>query len=206
MGCDKVSGLVRGQIDVYRLHYVHGNRSPQPSHLFGKANQIQYSWGFLAAKLLGDGDPAYRIRAMYIEYENLADPDDPVTPPTFDRTEGTEYYNNLALSGSRDFLRVPLSVRPTLGIAAGYEDYFVDGVTGNKLTFVGQTQGSAGVHGKPCNSGVNSKVFGIALVGTPVFADATQDVVFARTYFDTGDQVLVQSSSHIGIMWSIVFG
>jgi len=128
-----------------------------------------------------------------------------VTKPTFGRDEGRDYYQDLSLSASRDFLRVPLLVQPTIGIETGFEDYFTAGVDGNKLTFFTQTQGTAGFHGKTFSDSVNSKVFGVALVATPVFADPTLDVVFARSYFDTDDQVEKLASSQVGITWDISF-
>jgi hypothetical protein len=170
-----------------------------------KPNQIQYDWGFIAAQTIGRGLFSYRIAAMYIEFENVASPGDPVTIPTFGRDEGTEYYDDLQSSGTRDFLRVPLLQDPMLGIATGFESYFTAGENGNKLTFFAQSQGTTGVHGKTFSDSVNSKVFGAALVATPTFADRTQDIIFARSYFPTAEQTLKEASSQIGISWEVSF-
>ena len=116
-----------------------------------------------------------------------------------------EYYDGLQYSGARDFLRVPLLQTPLLGVELGYDDYFEVGVSGNKLTFFAQTQGNQGVHGKTFSNGANSKVFGAALVATPAFADRTQDVVFARAYYDSGEQAVKEASSQLGIGWDIAF-
>lgn len=170
-----------------------------------KMNQIQYDWGFIAAQTIGRGLVAYRIAAMYVEFENVASPGDAVTIPSFGRDEGTEYYDDLQSSGTRDFLRVPLMQDPMLGIATGFEAYFTEDESGNKLTFFAQSQGTVGVHGKTFSDSVNSKVFGAALVATPEFADRTQDIIFARSYFPTAEQTLKEASSQLGISWEISF-
>lgn len=170
-----------------------------------KSNQIQYEWGAIAAQCIGKGNRNYRINALYIEFENVINPSDVVTVPTWGRDEGRDYYQDLAVSASRDFLRVPLSFEPTIGIEAGFEDSFIAGVTGNKLTFYTQTQGTSGFHGKAFTNAANSKVFGAALIATPEFADPTKDLIFARTYFDGPDQTVKELSSQVGITWEMSF-
>lgn len=157
-------------------------------------NQIQWSWGEIACHLFGDGNSSYKISAMYVEFENTA-----YIPsvPSYARDEGVEYYENLSLSGSKDFLRVPLLAAPSKELAAGYS-----GINFNQLTFLAQTSGTQGVHGKTFSDSVNSKVYGLALVATPVWSDRTQDLIFARKYYDTSDHVLKQASSQIGVSWT----
>jgi len=167
-------------------------------------NQIQYSWGMIAAQTIGRGDPRYHVNTMYIEFENVASPGDPVTIPTFGRDEGVEYYDDLVSSGVRDYLRVALLQEPLLGVETGYEEYFGDG-EGNKLTFFAQSQGTQGTHGKTFSDTVNSKVFGAALVAAPVFSDPTQDTVFSRAYFATDEQTVKEASSQVGISWEVSF-
>ncbi len=203
------SPLVQGRISLCRVWFSKRDRHPpyqrRVDPLFSKPNQIQYSWGFVAAQCIGRGDRSYRISSMYVEYENVAAPGDAVTVPVFGREEGQDYYSDLLLSANRDFLRVPLIIEPTIGIELGFEDYFTEGVDGNKLTFFTQTQGTQGFHGKPFSDAVNSKIFGVALVATPEFGDPSQDVVFARTYFDVSDQTLKLASSQVGITWDVSF-
>lgn len=165
-------------------------------------NQVQAHWAFIVAQLLRK-KPNYAINAMYLEYENVADPDDVVTAPSFAIDEGQDYYESLSSSGSRDFLRVALWGEPTLSINVGDEAYFAEG-EGNKLTFKAESSGTAGVHGKPFSAGVNSKVFGVALVATPVFADRTQDVVYSRAYYAADKQIVKSPSQQIGATWPIV--
>lgn len=205
---DKIHApLVHGNIGLYQVLRESGSRRDKPriKHLFNQPNQIQYSWGTVAAQTIGLGNRDYRINAMYIEYENVASPGDAVTVPSYGREEGVEYYQDLELSATRDFLRMPLIANPTIGIETGFESYFTEGVDGNKLTFYSQTQGSSGFHGKSFSDSVNSKIFGVALVATPVFADATKDIVFSRTYFDTANQTLKLASSQVGVTWDIGF-
>jgi hypothetical protein len=167
-------------------------------------NQLQYSWGFIAARALGLGDMSYQLDAMYIEFENVAAPGNPVTVPTYDRSEGLEYYDGLSASGVRDYIRTALVSNPAIGVKSGYESYFGTG-EGNQLMFFAQTSGATGVHGKTFSDSVNSKVFGAAIIATPVFADPTQDVIFARTYLGVSEQVEKLASSQIGITWEVSF-
>jgi hypothetical protein len=199
------SCCVKGRVTLWQIDEKTGLRTP----IVRKSNQIQYSWGFIAAKQLGyrrtTDRPDYHISAMYIEYENQADPEVPVSVGAFDRDLGISHYDALALSSDRDFLRIPLRLEPTLSIAAGFEEYFIDGENGNQLTFFAQTAGNTGINGKPFSANDNSKVFSAALVATPVFGDRTRDVIFARTYFDIADQTTKAPSSQIGITWDIAF-
>lgn len=206
---ESISGI-RGRVGLWRVRQRGKQRRRDGLErwvepITCKPNQIQYHWGFIAAQTIGKGLAKYRLSAMYIEFENVASPGDPVTVPAFGRDEGTEYYDALQSSGTLDFLRVPLLQEPMLGIVSGFEDYFTAGETGNRATFFAQSQGVVGVHGKTFSDVANSKVYGVALVATPVFADRTQDVVFARTYFSLGEQTLKEASSQIGISWDIDF-
>lgn len=196
---------VRGSVALWRVDPLSGAKTL----LHSQPNQIQYSWGHIAARQLGfkrqAGRPDYHISAMYIEFENLPAPGDTVTVPSFNRDLGLEYFNELLDSSTQDFLRVPLRLEPTLGISTGYEAHFTAGVDGNQLTFFAQTAGVVGVHGKTFSHTVNSKIYAATLVATPVFSDRTQDVVFARTTFSGANQVTKESSSQIGITWDIAF-
>jgi len=195
---------VRGRVSVCRVDDQTGLRIP----LFAKPNQIQFSWGAVAAQQLGfaprPGRPSYHIAAMYVEYENLSNPDLPVSVAGFGRDLGIVYYNELVDSSVQDFLRVPLRLDPTISITSGHAAYFTAG-QGNQLTFFAQTAGNAGMHNKTFSHTVNSKVYAVSLVATPNFSDRTQDIIFARTYFDIGDQTVKEASSQIGITWDIAF-
>ena len=45
-------------------------------------NLVVYEWGAIVSRLLATGDVAYRIGGMYLEFENVDTPGDPVSPPT----------------------------------------------------------------------------------------------------------------------------
>lgn len=165
-------------------------------------NQIQWTWGDIACKLFGEGREEYKISAMYIEFENTASPGDEVLAPSFDRSEGIEYYSALSSSPTRDFLRLRLISSPKASIVSGYEN---SAVSANQLTFFAQTTGGTGVHGKTFSAGANSTVFGLALVATPKWEDRTGDLIFAREYYPEAQQVLKQASSQIGVSWTEQF-
>lgn len=204
MAKDTISG-VRGRVTLWR---VEDSGLMLPIH--SQHNQIQYSWGFIAAQQIGyrrqAARPDYSVSAMYVEFENVADPENAIAVATeFERDLGVQYYNDMLASATRDFLRVPLRMEPNLSISAAYAEYFTAGETGNQLTFFAQTAGAQGVHGKTFSHSVNSKTFAAALVATPDFSDRTKDVIFARTVFDINDQVTKEASSQIGITWDVAF-
>jgi hypothetical protein len=161
------------------------------------------SSGFAIAKALGLGDVSYKINRMYVEFENVATPATPVSVPSFSNTEGRDYYANLV--APKDYLRVPLLGDPTLGIVPGYEAYFTAGVDGNQLTFLAQTEGSVGMNGTTFSNGLNSKVYGIALVSAPSDSDETQDVIINRDYYLVADQQVKPASGQLTISWELGF-
>lgn len=207
---DKLNGNngVRGHITLWRVDPETGLRTP----VGAQPNQIQYSWGFIAAKQIGyrpnPERPNYHISAVYMEFENQLDPEDEISVDPFDRDLGINYYNALGDSVSRDFLRIPLIVEPLGSVSAGYEANLPTEQQLNKLTFFVQTSGTQGVHGKEfshAGEGGTSKVYSAALVAAPDFGDRTKDVVFARTVFQVANQVTKEASSQIGLTWDIAF-
>ena len=190
---------VRGDYTFYHVREDDGSWVP----LFDRKNTILFSWGFLAARALGLGDPAYKVAAAYLEFANVVNPGDPVPVPTYDRSAGLSYFTGLPVS--QDYLRVPLAGAPAIDNAPGYEPYFVAGTSGNRVTFTAQSAGSQGVLGRPFSDAANSKVFGITLVATPVVGDPTQDVILSRGYFRTADQQLKQTGLQLGVRWRIAF-
>ncbi len=170
-----------------------------------RPNQIQYDWAKVATQCIARGNSKYRISAVYAEFQNVASPGDPGIPPAYDRDEGVEYYTGL--SGTYDYLRLPLLTEPSLSVESGYEDHFTgEGDDNNAVTFFAQTSGTVGVNGLPFGVASNSLVIGIALVAVPVPADRTRDVVFGRAYFDTAEQVPKTASHQVGVSWTQVFG
>jgi hypothetical protein len=164
-------------------------------------NLVLYNWATVMGKLLIDGLPHWRIQYLYLEFENVANPTTPVTLPTFGRTpaDGWPYYQGLSTSTNRDFLRLPVLVRQlTSDDTSKYPQ-------GNIATFLAQSAGLEGFHGKPFNDTVNSKVFGAALVVSPEPLDPTQDLVFSRAYFPASQQMVKTASSQIGVEWSLRF-
>lgn len=163
-------------------------------------NLTLYDWGTVVAQLLRnspDGKP-YNLSAMYIEFEN--NNGDDVSVPEPSRDENYSYYASLIDNPIRDFLRVPI-ISTSLDST---DDNLFPG--GNDLHLFAQTAGLIGFHGKEFSQNVQSRVYGGALVATPDFADATQDLVFARRYYeDTDDQLIKVASSQIGQEWELIF-
>ena len=207
---DKVTAKdgVRGHITLWQVDDKTGLKVPVGE----QPNQIQYSWGFIAAKQIGyRPNPErlnYNISAVYLEFENQVDPEVEISASPFSRDLGIGYYNALIDNPTRDFLRIPLIIEPAGGVSNGYEANLPTEQQLNKLTFFVQSVGTTGVHGKPFSHAAyngTSKVFAAALVAAPIFSDRTKDVIFARTVFLPQNQVTKEASSQIGLTWEIAF-
>lgn len=208
MATDKINAGgfgVRGRVTIWRVDEKTGLKTP----VCEQPNQIQYSWGFVAVKQLGyrpNPDRLnYNISAIYIEFENQADPEVAVAVSAFSRDLGVSYYNGLSTSNNRDFLRIPLSIEPAASVSTGFEANLPVDQQANQLTFFVQSSGTTGVHGKTFSHTVNSKVYAATLIAAPSIGDRTKDVVFARTTFTEANQVTKEASSQIGITWDIAF-
>jgi len=170
-------------------------------------NQALGWWGYAAALALSRGGPEYRIRKLYIEFMNVASSGDLVPVPTvtpLDPAEGIDYYTALASSPSHDYLRVNLLTTPEIAVESGYEDYFQVG-QGNLLRLYAQAADSVGQNGKSFDAAHLSKVYGTALVVSPVESDPTQDIVVARAYFSGGEQQLKVNGLQLGVSWEVPF-
>lgn len=155
-------------------------------------NLTLYDWAEINGMLLRnepDGR-AYHIGGLYIEFENNGGV--PVSAPTFDRSGGKSYYDSLSGSGTRDYLRVPMTAST-----------IADSGNGKLITFFGQTEGVVGVHGKTFSDTVSSRVFGAALVAFPVYEDDTQDIVHSRFYYESDNQLVKQAGSQITVTWPL---
>jgi hypothetical protein len=170
------------------------------------SNSLQLDWVVMASKLFGFGDRNYRIRGMYLEYQNVALVTDVATVPTYTRADNLTYYQGLSGLGDVGYLRVPLASTPGMSVSAGLQSYLgTNAPVGNALTCMALTAGVAGVNGVPFTVGVNSKLFGAALIAAPDWDDPTQDLVFARAYAPVGLQVIVPLGSQIVTTWDVTF-
>lgn len=203
------AGNVRGFVSLWRIDDVTG----QHKLIFEQHNQIQHTWGCLAAKALGlrpDGlGPSYNISAVYFEYENVLTPETTVVEPqSFSKTLNIDYYNTISVTPNRDYLRVPIIVAPQFSTASGYAGLLPTNQQFNQLTFFAQTTGTSGMSGRSFGANVGgraSKIYAAALVAAPDLDDPTKDVVFSRTVFSADNQVIKDASAQIGITWSVAF-
>jgi hypothetical protein len=160
------------------------------------ANSTIRSWAAIVSRLLTE-QSRVGVNGMYLEFENVADLEVPVVVPSYDRTieNGVAYYDSLAGSESRDYLRVPLTAA---NVESSDETLYPDG---NISTFFAQSSGTVGMHGKPFGATSNSVVFGAALVAMYDQGDATQDLVLSRVYYQESEQLDKRDGSQIGVEW-----
>lgn len=172
------------------------------------AIQIQHLWAHIAARQIGfrrsPERREYAVNMVYVEFENVAAPEDPVAVPDDDPAVQIEYYSALLDVPGRDFLRFPLRFAPELTATGENADAFPEGF-GNTLRFTVDTEGNSGVHGREFSSAANSKVCGAALVAAPDPDDRSQDVVFARWYFQPDKQVLKTATAPVRLSAPVVF-
>lgn len=197
----RIAELPSGVIRLYRVDEA-GVREPAPCAVAW--NSWMDTWGYLACKGLGQGDMGYAINAAYVEYANVANPADAAAIPSFLTSDGRSYFDGLAATPDRDYLRIPLRVTPAIGVAPGFEASFGPG-QGNVLTVYGQTAGTVGANGKPFSAAANSKVCGVALVAAPVLADRTRDVLFSRGYYAAPKQQLKAPNGQFGFEYDLTF-
>lgn len=183
----------RGRFRMFQLDRREPIRGPYAP------NEVLFSWATVAGQLLSGAPNGrdYSLSMLYVEFSNAGGA---VTPPTFDRTGGRSYYDNLAASSTVDYLRVPI-----IGRVLSSTDSF-NFPDGNMLTIYGQTQGVVGVNGKPFTDGAGSRVYGCALVAAPEPNDPTQDLVFSRAYKTGSAQLVKLPTSQIGIDWQLLLG
>jgi len=160
----------------------------------GGPNIVTYEGIDLLGKLLAGQD--ININTMYMEFTN--NPPAPTVTP--DPADGRSYYAALD-SGltDLDYIRVPLISDPTL--EATDDDKF----STNRVNFFAMSTGStAGRGGHVFSNGAGSQIYGVALVAAPDINDASQDIVFSRSYnFLAKDK---QVNEEISISWSHIFG
>lgn len=161
-------------------------------------NDVMYDWATIVAENLRNEPDGknYSIGGMYLEFENNGGA--AVTPPSFDRSGGKDYYDALLSDPNRDYLRVSLA-----GVTLDSTDLVLF-PRGNQLQFIAQSTGVVGVHGKTYSDSVSSRIYGGALVATPVQTDDTQDLVFSRFYFaSASNQLIKQAGSQITLTWPV---
>ena len=163
--------------------------------MVAQPNIIPYQGADVLARALS-GDTDYAAGAMLFEYENTAGSP---SVPSPQRDEGISYYlDDLSLSATKDYIRVPLVV------PAGFSSSDSDKYDGNQATFFAITSGTAGIHGRGFSQSDNSKVYGVALVATPAPTQYTSDLLFSRSY-DGFDPVPKEDGYQIGAQYMIRF-
>lgn len=162
-------------------------------------NQIQFGYKEAVARSLADPNNTYAARMLYVEFANVADPEDTISPPVgFSQEEGVEYYASLSAEVDRDYLRIPvLSARVFLN-----DEY--DGIEANAVTLMGEAlPDSEGIHGLTFSLANNSLVYGLAIIVAPILGDPSSDIVIARKYYDSGDQRICPSNGSMTIKYTL---
>lgn len=129
----------------------------------------------------------WSLSTVYIEFENNSGA--AVSVPTPAADEGLSYYQSLASSPKRDYLRVPVIAT----IVESSDETLYPG--GNIVRYLAHTSGTTGVNGKAFSAAQQSRVYGAALVATPVEGDHSQDVVYSRVYYSSSSDQFIKTAT-----------
>lgn len=162
------------------------------------ANDFLYGWAEIVANLLAntrDGSPYY-INGMYFEFDNSGAAVNPT--PTIERSTKNSYY--AGLSGTKDYLRMPITLR---AVTSTDETNFP---AGNAVEFYAETSGIVGENGLAFSNAAGSRVYGVALVAMRDAEDPTQDLVFNQYYYAAAQQLTkLAGDTQIGARWRVEF-
>lgn len=173
--------------------FVYDPRRDRIVHVEEGKNDRLFGGSDIIARLLA-GDEQFKPATIYFEFENLAVSGTPIPAPSFDRSDGIDYYLSLSGSSVKDFLRVPMVLNPEVVASAG--DF-----AGNQVNYFAISEGTSGFHGRAFSDTANSEVYGAALVATPTIDSQDDDIVYARSYDFT--QVPKQAGFQIGLQWFV---
>ena len=153
-------------------------------------NTTTYEGADILGKIMA-GQTQYIPNMMYFEFDNSGSP-----PVLISDREGREYYAALESHPTRDYLRVPITLTPSLG-PSGIN------FNTNIVSYTCQESASIGVGGKPFSAAALSVVYGLALVSATDANDRTKDLVYARTYDIAPEEK--DDNHQIHITWPIHF-
>ena len=112
-----------------------------------------------------------------------------LVPPEINPVESVDYFDRLAATSDRDYLRCVI-----------LSHQVKQGSDGNgTLTLVVVSDGDEGVHGKPFSASAGSRVYGLTLAASQT--NQRSDLLFARHYYPEQDQV--EKPEHGGVMLTL---
>jgi hypothetical protein len=164
-------------------------------------NQLQDGYQQVLARLLADQSYPYAARKLYVEFQNVNDPEtDTVSPPVgFATSEGVEYYADLDSGSGIDYLRIDIaSATPKL-----LSDY--PGSVLNAVEYLGYASSSnVGELGTSFGYAHNSLVYGLALVACPEPNNPSADIIIGRKYYSAEDQKLCPVSGVMTVGYILI--
>ena len=139
------------------------------------------------ALIPGTGTSGAKLDTAYLEFVNGA----AVTPPDIYPEESREYYEQLALSPDRDYLRCKIVSHKIQQNPLGK----------TVLSLIIVSDGDTGIHGKSFSAVSGSRIYGIALAASQ--SGSREDVLFLRHYYEAADQVEKPESGSVMINFEL---
>ena len=125
-----------------------------------------------------------KLDTAYLEFVN----GDPITPPDIYPADSLAYYDQLATTSDRDYLRVPILSHT---VKQGTDGQSI-------LSLIIVSDGETGVHGKPFSASSRSRIYGLALLASQ--SNERTDMLFARHYYGPNEQL--EKCADAGVMLS----
>jgi hypothetical protein len=185
---DRFIKAPRGKIRVMSV-----DEAGVPQKIVAQPNLILYAGADFMAKALGNSGST--LAYLYFEFSNSG-----TTPPTVTptRDQGIAYYT--ALSGTSDYLRVPITMTPVY--SATGTSYANNSIMFNAMT-AGYTTGSRVTAPLTFTNSV-SQVYGVALAYVGTTDVPANDIVFSRSYF-ASQSITKQANQQVSCYWAIEF-
>jgi len=175
---DVLKKWIKGTIEY---GYVYPNGTWET---IAQSNLVTYGGSDIMAKALAG---QVNINAMYLVFENAPG----AINITEDKTNDAATYQ--ASSANRSFCRVTTIGEPSFSTSGS--DY-----SNNKVTFLAVTDGTSYHVGVPITDST-SVFYHSALIASPDFSDASEDLVFSCSDFST--TITKIAGAQIGVRWTL---
>ena len=199
-----IQDIIKGNRDIQglvRLHRVTDTELWTPTTRL-RGNKLLYEWGAIVGRLLTVGDRPYRISGMYLEFANVANPGDKVTPVAVERDRTVDYYGSLTATGGlpADYIWAPLIASQLLSSDSSVYP------KGNLPVFFARSQAVnvRGLNDTPLGVDNNSTFYSAALVACTDENDRTKDLILSAFNFESAEQQPKLATSQVGLEWQLI--
>lgn len=151
---------------------------------------VDTAYDIQAHLLSGDGE--YSPNYIFVEYKNVQSLSETIEDESLS-TDTIEHYSNLG--SDCDYLAIPITIKPRIVEPSGESHTAIEySVVTSGIT--------TGVNGLPFDTAHNSVIYSLGLVTRVYNRNSNTDILFARTSFDS-EQQMVKTTSDMYITWKV---